>query len=193
MKIYSNGEVIEGGGNSGVTMDQVDAEIDAKLDAYTPLDIYSTEEIRIGTWIDGKPLYQKVINGLIIPSTSSSWQFLAPGVENAEVVAFFSYMLPSSQIVALPSISANGYTQITYINEATSGFNKAGFWAYVTHAGSAGNPLIVILKYTKTTDQATIETQSLLGNKSDNVLSANSIPIQTTATTASAEIEKKEM
>lgn len=43
MKIVINGEAVEvpGGGSAG--------------------EVYSTEETRIGTWIDGKPLYRRVI------------------------------------------------------------------------------------------------------------------------------------
>lgn len=37
---------------------------------------YSTEEQVIGEWIDGKPLYQKVITGLNASITSSSWNTL---------------------------------------------------------------------------------------------------------------------
>lgn len=42
----------------GVTMDQVNAAIDAKLEDVSPHEAYSTEETRIGTWIDGKPIYR---------------------------------------------------------------------------------------------------------------------------------------
>lgn len=36
--------------------------IKLKDETYIANDIYSTNEIRIGTWIDGKPLYRKVIS-----------------------------------------------------------------------------------------------------------------------------------
>ena len=38
----------------------------------TDLDIYSTSEIRVGTWINGKPLYRKVIDIGSLPSSAGS-------------------------------------------------------------------------------------------------------------------------
>lgn len=35
-------------------------------------DVYSTDEVRIGTWIDGKPLYRKITTGIVLPQTIST-------------------------------------------------------------------------------------------------------------------------
>lgn len=40
-------------------------------------DEYSTEEIRIGTWIDGSPIYRKVIS-CNFGTLSTNWQILTP-------------------------------------------------------------------------------------------------------------------
>lgn len=53
-----------------MTLEQVQEAIDNKLTNYTPQEVYSTEETRIGTWIDGKPLYRKVYDNLIFPTTT---------------------------------------------------------------------------------------------------------------------------
>lgn len=39
--------------------------------AVNELNTYSTEEVRIGTWIDGKPLYRKVYDGITISSNET--------------------------------------------------------------------------------------------------------------------------
>lgn len=46
MPLYHKGEVLCGSSGLGA-------------------EIYSTEEVRIGTWIDGKPLYRRVYKGLL--------------------------------------------------------------------------------------------------------------------------------
>lgn len=114
-------------------------------------EIYDGEERRIGTWF-GRPLYRKIVTGLTVPSASQSWKFLSPGIENAEVVSFRQYMIVGKQVVGLPSISINGYTQLSYVNAIMAGFDRPGVWAYITHTTAEGNKLLVILEYTKTTD-----------------------------------------
>lgn len=54
-----------GGSSGGVTMDEVNQAIESKLDEYTPQEVYSTEGTRIGTWIDGKPLYRITISSTL--------------------------------------------------------------------------------------------------------------------------------
>lgn len=42
------------------------------LQNITANEIYSTEEVRIGTWIDGKPLYRKTFSNITIPDSTGS-------------------------------------------------------------------------------------------------------------------------
>lgn len=44
-------------------------------------EVYSTEEIRIGTWIDGKPLYKKTFVG-VTSSSGAFPQIAVGGVQN---------------------------------------------------------------------------------------------------------------
>lgn len=60
--------------------------------AWSPLPkietIYSTQEQKIGTWIDGKPLYQKTINFGSLPN--STIKDLAHGIDNIDKIWIFS-------------------------------------------------------------------------------------------------------
>lgn len=51
MKVAINGEILEVSGGGGSPGDSSSEEI------------YSTDEARVGTWIDGKPLYRKTFAG----------------------------------------------------------------------------------------------------------------------------------
>jgi hypothetical protein len=45
--------------------DGTETEIGSTKTAYIP-DIYSLDEVRVGTWIDGKPIYKKTIAPLTL-------------------------------------------------------------------------------------------------------------------------------
>lgn len=176
-----------GGGGSGVTMDQVNQAIDSKLDAYTPQEVYSTEEQMIGTWIDGKPLYRKVFNDLVIPSNVSV-------TASVEIASYSANVDTVSDIYGVCTSSTKQVTKVPYYISATSvlwvGYNLP------THSTSnsvriqaskqyAGASITIVLEYTKTTDQA----QTAAAN---TVLKAPALnTIQTAAEIASgaAEIE----
>lgn len=63
-------------------------------------DTYSTEEQIIGIWIDGKPIYRKVIIG--INNTASSTRSIDVGLKNWN-------MLPMTSIGLTNSCSSVGY------------------------------------------------------------------------------------
>lgn len=105
-------------------------------------DTYSTEEQRIGTWIDGKPLYRKVV---IIDYDVEANNFLI--AEDVDTLAFAAGMArrdSDRRMIGLPNfISATNGISFT----ATSD-NKL----YLTEVGYGGYWIIMSVKYTKTTD-----------------------------------------
>lgn len=128
-------------------------------------EVYSTEEIRIGTWIDGKPLYRKVatFTNLSIGATQtrtvmgnySTW-----GVEQITslqaIVRTLNWTKNSEwHITRLYNDAAHWVVVSADIVEKD--FVFAGQWEYATNFN-----VTVILEYTKTTDQATIEIPSIL-------------------------------
>lgn len=181
MKIYSNGNMIEAG-CGGVTMEQVDEAIDAKLDAYTPLDVYSTEEQRIGTWIDGKPLYRRVVEGTT--GSGDGQHTVLPGILSSDT---------EMKIMIGTLIDRHGTAIHSGYYSGSSGYRfnllylSGNLYDNIGGDGFYNRPFIALLEYTKTTDKATIELPALLANISDDVT-----PIQTTATT-SVEFKNEEV
>lgn len=110
-------------------------------------DVYSTDEIRIGTWIDGKPIYRKAY--YVNAFANNSNVYLDINVENVDTV-----------------ISANGYaknsshTETIFLNSSYSNAicdaivweesaNKLRLHSTSDRSGYSG---YVWIEYTKTTD-----------------------------------------
>lgn len=140
----------------GVTMDQVNSAIDTKLEAYEPQEVCSTEETRIGTWIDGKPLYRKVIQ-----STTPSISGIMTNAINSGMVAtlvMFQCCLKASDT---SHIMATWYYDSTHY--FTAWLHPQGIYVRLEDASVKNRPCITILEYTKTTDQAqTVATNTVL-------------------------------
>lgn len=159
MKLIINGEeakIPSGGSSGGVTMDQVNSAIDTKLDAYEPQEVYSTEEVRIGTWIDGKPLYRRVIpitlptgDGYVSSPISSvpyvDWPVSMQGFVRAT----------EGSCVPISFYGSDGATTLG-IQFTTSD----GFYAFVKSQYLFGVSGYIIFEYTKTTDTATVELEA---------------------------------
>lgn len=109
MKIIINGEIVEvaeGGSCPSTPVTPItSAEYEALSDADKQADvtylitddneggdsgggsseeIYSTEEVRIGRWIDGRPLYRKVFPNVPYPSTTANEVFV-PGTKKTDL------------------------------------------------------------------------------------------------------------
>lgn len=108
-------------------------------------EIYSTEEIRIGTWIDGKPLYRKCFTGLVSPSTSTQLNtFLNVSGLNIDSLPFLG-----GTIGRFPIPIANG-TSSAYLWITT---DKTHMAIYVNGSSVFEKPVTLTLEYTKTTDE----------------------------------------
>lgn len=111
-------------------------------------EIYSTEEMRIGTWVDGKPLYRKV------------FQVTCPAA------GAYAIVIPAKQVPDMMIKRIDGYLKS---NSNTSGgpINFAYSRAYIAtwdydgaiymetnNKDYANSPAEIIFEYTKTTDKA---------------------------------------
>lgn len=130
MKIIINGEAVEvgGGGPGGES-----------------LDVYSTEEKRIGTWIDGKPLYRKTVSA---NSTTGSWHTVVP-----DFIPGYSLLVSLFGTVEA-NMSEGKYFPLPYSSDMSFGVNSSG-GLQVNAANQAwyNKNLIVTAIYTKTTDE----------------------------------------
>ena len=112
-------------------------------------EVYSTEEQVIGTWIDGKPIYRKIIQSTT--SSDGSTRYIPIGVNVDEFVSMHC-LVKSRGTQYLPSgfnyadtykISIDGYDNLGGANANTVG---------IRHTGYPNLPVTIILEYTKTTD-----------------------------------------
>lgn len=108
---------------------------------------YSTEEQQIGTWIDGKPLYQKTYV-ISIPDEVGRLEVasLPTGVSSTDVVEFTDTLLRSD----------NTITKSQYIEQFTDGYSvwiRSNNKIVFLNVGEPYNgTLYLTIKYTKTTD-----------------------------------------
>lgn len=108
---------------------------------------YSTEEQKIGKWIDGKPLYRKVIDCGNLPNTSS--KTVNTSISNIDMVTniygsasngLIYYHLPHTSRWDSESCIQIAYLKTNNVLELVTGSDRSSLYAYV------------ILEYTKTTD-----------------------------------------
>lgn len=142
----ANGAVIEGTIPNGEEMTFGTYPSNIVINNCNCESVYSLEETRIGTWIDGKPLYQKTFS-IILPNTSSNTTIAT--LPNGAVIIEYRVVLTKTR-------SDGAY----YYNVP---FDKdvnivVWFWEYRARC-NVGNsefyscPGFLTVKYTKTTDK----------------------------------------
>ena len=111
--------------------------------------IYSTNEIKIGTWIDGKPLYRKTyvetLSSRIEDNGSGTQYFISPGISNVDEIVSITGTIDNYQ---LPYIFKDTNTSINYYNKND---NIVVLNIYKTY-WVAGMKIKLTMEYTKTTD-----------------------------------------
>lgn len=116
------------------------------------LDVYSTEETRIGTWIDGKPLYRKVVP-FTFPS-SGGWHN-GPSFGTVETITRFDGFVRANDggIFRLPYLNTGGGWSIGINPDLVNG-NVISLDIGGSTAGIVVNqPAFITIEYTKPTDQ----------------------------------------
>lgn len=89
-----SGTAVMGGSSCYVTI-QYTKTTDSAVDSYGTDTTYSTDEHVVGSWIDGKPLYQKTINTGALPNATT--KNVAHGISNLGfVVSLIGYAKQSS-------------------------------------------------------------------------------------------------
>lgn len=125
---------------------------DSQTDVYScdytnKLSNYSTEEQQIGTWINNKPLYRKVLITGAVPNTGASYTEI--GISNLETVVSLKGMAfnPKTRSrVTLPYADPNEqYIIQLFTNETQVVLNTA-------YDQSGFSESFVIIEYTKTTN-----------------------------------------
>lgn len=119
-------------------------------------EIYSTEEQRIGTWIDGKPLYRRVVNITSPEATTINKTYPLEIAVDRMVrlqAVLQSQVSVSTSKYPLPFFYENNvYLSVWY--SVGSLYAKAGSSA----VEYLNQPVTVLMEYTKTTDEAAVST-----------------------------------
>ena len=106
--------------------------------------IYSTTEQAIGTWIDGKPIYRKVVQGNI---TSKSQSLFVVNANVETMISIDGYDF-SNGIYYFPfNYTQNGSTQKAIFYKKDTDTIE-----FRSNSYNSGEVFVVILEYTKTTD-----------------------------------------
>lgn len=105
-------------------------------------DIYSEEERVIGRWIDGKPLYRKVIKYTALKT--NSWNFIYADSSINSIINAHGYILEGSKNLLTPNRNAD------FLFAKNDSAFADGLHTYT--ATNYTNPGIAIIEYTKTTD-----------------------------------------
>lgn len=112
------------------------------------LNTYSTTETRVGTWIDGKPIYRKVIDcgGL----TNATTKNVNHGISNMDTVTNF--------ILIAKNPTANNWIPIPYTNKSNATYQVDVYISNTQFVISCGDNKTAytlskaVIEYTKTTD-----------------------------------------
>lgn len=117
------------------------------------LQTYSSVETRIGTWIDDKPIYRKVISNISTSSGNEFWVSINASVDTFVNISAFG-----------KDANTGAFEPIPTVNTSDSTYNN-GLRAYNSQGGSHANQIritkgtgsiiataFLIVEYTKTTD-----------------------------------------
>ena len=108
---------------------------------------YSTTERKVGTWIDGKPVYQKTIDCGALPNSTN--KTVAHNVSNINIIvrAFGFAVNADHQSMFLSYVSANALGEnVGYFADRTNIYIGDGYnWSSFTKT-------YITIQYTKTTD-----------------------------------------
>lgn len=128
-------------------------------------EVYSTEETRIGTWIDGKPLYRRAFYKTFAPGgVPISFAF---HITDVDTIVFASAYLKG----------AEGYTNYIvpfYANENLNSFISFTYngLLYINQKGITSTNVRyanAIVEYTKTTDTPTVSTAEIVAAALDGL------------------------
>lgn len=116
-------------------------------------EVYSTEETRIGTWFNGKPLYRKVIQ-TTSPSAVNTTENIYSLNSDMVIQHIGGYLIGSANEDRYPipwCCTSDRYIYAHYSNYQKIPRISMG----VSHSMDVNRPVLLILEYTKTTDTAT--------------------------------------
>lgn len=125
---------------------------------------YSLEEQVIGSWIDGKPLYQKTIKSTTDVSEDTTKVILVD--ETIDIVCSITGMVCNSGNVFVPICFSQNLLNVNNCINITAWYRQASHELVISinHADYQGKFAYITIQYTKTTDAENSFTQDMLSN-----------------------------
>ena len=115
---------------------------------------YSTMEQVIGTWIDGKPLYERVMSVIITTAATSGvpYDFSTDVLDHPKIASIKGIFSDAMGISG--NFSGKGQTSQSnfYIDMGTSSATYGKLGGYTTRNDFVGHTFYAVVQYTKTTD-----------------------------------------
>lgn len=111
-------------------------------------EIYSTEEARIGTWIDGKSIYRKVVDLGNLPNNTS--KDITLNIQNVnEIVSIKALCSNENEVWVIPNAYSTQYVIGLVARFSNNIIKNLSIYASSDTSAFTGR---AILEYTKTTD-----------------------------------------
>ena len=134
--------------NLNQMQDNIEDAIEEVRDELSPSTTYTTEEQKIGTWINGKPIYRKVIKQIVNNINGSVDINL--GTTDVEVFINGRVLVDTNEYTSIVnSQSTSTYYIRNFVFRKTSSNNTV---SVATNMSGISGTIYVILEYTKTTD-----------------------------------------
>lgn len=114
---------------------------------WTTLEYSTTEEQTIGRWIDGKPIYRKVINIASPSSSNTDYALIDANLETPIYLGGF-FITADSRRFPIPMTDSNDTYSVMFVNNNNYIRGRCAYGG-----GSSIVSAFVIVEYTKTTDQ----------------------------------------
>lgn len=116
-----------------------------KCESTEQKDTYSTNEIKVGTWVDGKPVYRKVIEG--VTSGTPDKEYVIHTISNIKkTVSYYGSILDNNMVShKMGTYLSAKYNSVVFVDTRGN--------VYMRHGSAMVNKnYSLIIEYTKTTD-----------------------------------------
>lgn len=128
-----------------ITQTGSDIQLDFTSNAVANKNVYSTSETRIGTWIDGKPLYREVFN--ITNPAETNTDYIDLTSYNMNVVAhLYGFYKTGAGTFGIPFTDSDNNYSVMFVSGSKKLRGRFG-----TNAPNV-TEVKVVIEYTKTTD-----------------------------------------
>lgn len=127
-------------------------EINNTIEYIDEKNTYSTDEIRIGTWVNSKPLYRKVITRTVNANTNDSVSLSTLGITNQDTIIINIGLSTAHYQI---STTGGGYAPIVYYVSNTDRshvYVNANKELQIQNQNNNQREYNIVLEYTKTTD-----------------------------------------